>query len=49
MFDLPKRLWNQLVLASNISQDMRWADINKSQLENLSKYPFFSGKIYLVN
>ena len=36
MFDLPKRLWNQLVLASNISQDMRWADINKSQLENLS-------------
>lgn len=36
MFDLPKRLWNQLVLASNISQDMRWADVNKSQLENLS-------------
>lgn len=36
MFDLPKRLWNQLVLASNINQDMRWADVNKSQLENLS-------------
>lgn len=36
MFDLPKRLWNQLVLASNINQDIRWADVNKSQLENLS-------------
>jgi len=36
MFELPKRLWNQLVLASNINQDIRWADVNKSQLENLS-------------
>lgn len=36
MFDLPKRLWNQLVLASDINQDMRWADVNKSQIENLS-------------
>ncbi|MEY8850122.1 NAD(P)/FAD-dependent oxidoreductase [Psychroserpens sp. XS_ASV72] len=35
-FDLPKRLWQNLVLASNISKDLRWADINKSQLETLA-------------
>ena len=36
MFDLPKRLWNQLVLAAQISDKARWADINKYQLEQLS-------------
>ncbi|WP_338732768.1 NAD(P)/FAD-dependent oxidoreductase [Mangrovimonas cancribranchiae] len=36
-FDLPKRLWQQLVLASKINQDTRWADLNKEQLENLTK------------
>ncbi|PNQ75159.1 aminoacetone oxidase family FAD-binding enzyme [Hanstruepera neustonica] len=36
-FDLPKRLWQQLVLASKINQDERWADINKQQLEDLAK------------
>ncbi|WP_242131427.1 BaiN/RdsA family NAD(P)/FAD-dependent oxidoreductase [Aestuariivivens marinum] len=35
-FDLPKRLWQQLVLASTINEDMIWADINKTQLEHLS-------------
>ena len=35
-FDLPKRLWQQLVLASNIKETERWADINKQQLEELS-------------
>lgn len=35
-FDLPKRLWRQLVLASNINKTERWADINKQQLEALS-------------
>ncbi|WP_250433179.1 BaiN/RdsA family NAD(P)/FAD-dependent oxidoreductase [Hanstruepera flava] len=35
-FSLPKRLWQQLVLASNIDQDERWADINKQQLESLA-------------
>ena len=35
-FDLPKRLWRKLVLASNMNQDTRWADLNKQQLENLS-------------
>ncbi|MFC0603060.1 NAD(P)/FAD-dependent oxidoreductase [Winogradskyella pulchriflava] len=36
-FDLPKRLWKQLVLASDINDSERWADINKQQLENLSE------------
>ncbi|MEC3906796.1 NAD(P)/FAD-dependent oxidoreductase [Tamlana sp. 2201CG12-4] len=35
-FGLPKRLWHKLVLASNISQETRWADLNKSQLEHLA-------------
>ncbi|MGC1632182.1 MAG: NAD(P)/FAD-dependent oxidoreductase [Gelidibacter sp.] len=35
-FDLPKRLWHKLVMASNISQVTRWADLNKHQLEELS-------------
>lgn len=35
-FDLPKRLWQKLVLVSNINQDARWADVNKHQLENLA-------------
>ncbi|MEO8934124.1 MAG: NAD(P)/FAD-dependent oxidoreductase [Xanthomarina sp.] len=34
-FDLPKRLWQKLVLASNMTQETRWADMNKEQLENL--------------
>lgn len=35
-FDLPKRLWQQLVLASDMDQETRWADLNKSQLEALA-------------
>jgi len=35
-FDLPKRLWQQLVLASNITEATTWSDVNKSQLEALS-------------
>ena len=35
-FELPKRLWQQLVLASNITNDTTWAEINKQQLEALS-------------
>lgn len=34
-FDLPKRLWHQLVLASGLQIETRWADVNKAQLENL--------------
>lgn len=36
-FDLPKRLWKQLVLASNINETERWADINKQKLESLAE------------
>jgi len=35
-FDLPKRLWRKLVLASNISDNERWADLNKEQLTALA-------------
>ncbi|MDO7170855.1 NAD(P)/FAD-dependent oxidoreductase [Mariniflexile sp. AS56] len=35
-FDLPKRLWYKLVLASSMNQETRWADLNKSQLEDLA-------------
>ncbi|WP_439151364.1 NAD(P)/FAD-dependent oxidoreductase [Winogradskyella sp.] len=35
-FNLPKRLWKQLVLASDINETERWADINKQQLEALT-------------
>ncbi|MEH1006172.1 NAD(P)/FAD-dependent oxidoreductase [Winogradskyella sp. ECml5-4] len=36
-FDLPKRLWKQLILAANIRENERWADINKQQLEDLAE------------
>lgn len=35
-FDLPNRLWESLVLASNILEDMKWADLSKIQLQNLA-------------
>lgn len=35
-FDLPKRLWKNLVLASAISETDIWADLNKNQLTLLS-------------
>lgn len=35
-FELPKRLWQQLVLASNITDVATWAELNKQQLEALS-------------
>jgi predicted Rossmann fold flavoprotein len=36
LFELPKRLWQNLVLASEIDYKMRWADLNKQQLEQLA-------------
>lgn len=33
--DLPKRLWRKLVIAAEISESDRWADLNKFQLDNL--------------
>jgi|25_taG_2_1085351.scaffolds.fasta_scaffold01121_5 hypothetical protein len=35
-FDLPKRLWQSLVNASGVDADLRWADLNKQQLEELT-------------
>lgn len=35
-FDFPNRLWESLVLASNISEDTKWADLSKIQLQNLT-------------
>lgn len=35
-FNLPKRLWQKLVLAAGIAQDTRWAELNKDQLEQLT-------------
>ncbi|EGV44586.1 NAD(P)/FAD-dependent oxidoreductase [Bizionia argentinensis JUB59] len=34
--ELPKRLWRKLVLASEISETDRWADLNKQQLDDLA-------------
>jgi len=36
-FELPKRLWQKLVLASNIEMEARWGDMNKFQLESLAE------------
>ncbi|MFH4966944.1 NAD(P)/FAD-dependent oxidoreductase [Gaetbulibacter sp. M240] len=36
-FDIPKRLWEKLVLASEIDETGRWADLNRIQLDNLTK------------
>lgn len=35
-FDLPKRLWEQLVIASGIPSDLRWAEVNKQQLQKIA-------------
>ncbi|MDR6846795.1 NAD(P)/FAD-dependent oxidoreductase [Flavobacterium granuli] len=34
-FDFPNRLWESLVLASNIEAETKWADLSKTQLQNL--------------
>lgn len=35
--DLPKRLWEQLVVNSGIAANLRWVDLSKKQLDELSK------------
>jgi predicted Rossmann fold flavoprotein len=35
-FDFPNRLWESLVLASNIQEETKWADLSKMQLQNLA-------------
>jgi predicted Rossmann fold flavoprotein len=34
-FDFPNRLWENLVVASDISLETKWADLTKKQLQNL--------------
>ena len=34
--DLQNRLWESLVLASNIGNETKWADLSKNQLQNLA-------------
>jgi len=34
--EIPKRLWTNLVKASGISKDEKWADVTKEKLQNLS-------------
>ena len=34
--EIPKKLWSRLVLASGISKDLQWAQINSTELENLA-------------
>lgn len=36
-FNLPKRLWQKLVLASDMDAESRWADINRDQLFKLAE------------
>jgi predicted Rossmann fold flavoprotein len=35
-FDFPTRLWESLVLASTIQEEIKWADLSKIQLQNLA-------------
>ena len=35
-FQLPKRLWQKLVKAADIPENVRWADLTKQQLQDLS-------------
>lgn len=37
LWDIPKRLWKQLVAAAQIPQDWRWADCSKVQLDQLAR------------
>ncbi|SDS23455.1 NAD(P)/FAD-dependent oxidoreductase [Gramella sp. MAR_2010_147] len=46
-FELPKRLWQNIVSASKIKQETKWADLNKDQLKNLSKE--LTSAIFTVN
>lgn len=34
-FDFPNRLWENLVLASGIETETKWADLSKNQMQNL--------------
>ncbi len=46
-FNLPKRLWRKLVLASDMDAESRWADINRDQLVKLTKQ--LTKAVFIVN
>jgi predicted Rossmann fold flavoprotein len=35
VYALPKRLWHKMILASNINEEKKWADISKIEMANL--------------
>ncbi|GAA3569657.1 NAD(P)/FAD-dependent oxidoreductase [Snuella lapsa] len=35
-FSLPKRLWQQMVLASGLTAEIRWADVSRQHIEGLA-------------
>ncbi|WP_010255874.1 BaiN/RdsA family NAD(P)/FAD-dependent oxidoreductase [Myroides injenensis] len=37
LFELPNRLWERIVLAAEIGEDVKWADLNNKQLNSLSE------------
>ena len=37
LYDLPKRLWEQLVIAADFPNDIKWAETNQKKLQNLTK------------
>jgi len=47
LFEIPKRLWKELVVYSGIETNTAWADINKSQLNLLSTQ--LTSSIFKVN
>ena len=36
LYDLPKRLWEQLVIGAEFPKDIKWAETNQKQLQNLA-------------
>ncbi len=36
-FDIPRRLWNNLVKAAAIAPDIRWADVSKEKIQSLAE------------
>ncbi|MBC7494794.1 MAG: aminoacetone oxidase family FAD-binding enzyme, partial [Flavobacterium sp.] len=36
LFELPNRLWENLVIAANIAAETKWADLNKNQMQFLA-------------
>lgn len=37
-FEIPKRLWQKLIAAANIHEELTWAEINKTQIAQLAKH-----------